>query len=196
AAPRDDAARRDEKKVRLQMAVGKRDGIRPADVVGSIANEANVQGKDIGPIEIMEDRTYVTVPLRYRDQIIAAVGHARFRGKAVDMKVADDQSDRPRPAFKKRDDFDGAPARPKPRFGADRDRDSAPPPRRRFGDRDDAAAPRRPRAAAGERPSFTPGARKFGDRDARPSSGAKPYGKPYGKAGGKPGGPPKKHRGK
>ncbi|HEX7419535.1 MAG TPA: DEAD/DEAH box helicase, partial [Thermoanaerobaculia bacterium] len=57
-APR--SARDDNrKKVRLSMSVGKRDGIRPADVVGSIANEADVPGRDIGPIEIQDAVTYV-----------------------------------------------------------------------------------------------------------------------------------------
>src|SRR5437588_12755164 len=36
----------EEPKVRLSMAVGKKDGIRPADVVGSIANEAGISGRE------------------------------------------------------------------------------------------------------------------------------------------------------
>src|SRR5437762_5519517 len=40
AGERHDERDAEEPKVRLSMAVGKRDGIRPADVVGSIANEA------------------------------------------------------------------------------------------------------------------------------------------------------------
>src|SRR5437763_7998059 len=52
----------EEPKVRLSMAVGKRDGIRPADVVGSIANEAGIAGREIGPIEIRDEITYVTIP--------------------------------------------------------------------------------------------------------------------------------------
>ena len=87
--------RRDEKKVRLQMSVGKRDGVRPADIVGSIANEADVPGRDIGPIDILEEMTFVVVPVRYRDQILAKVGRARFRGRPVNLRVAADQEERP-----------------------------------------------------------------------------------------------------
>ena len=71
---------------RLQMSIGKRDGIRAADVVGSIANEAGLRGTDIGPIEIRDDITYVTVPSSAADHVIAKVGHAKFKGKPVNLR--------------------------------------------------------------------------------------------------------------
>jgi ATP-dependent RNA helicase DeaD len=84
------AARSDteDRTVRLQLSVGRRDGIRPADVVGSIANEANVPGRDIGPIEIGDDMTYVGVPSRYVEQVVAKVGRKKFRGRALNVRVA------------------------------------------------------------------------------------------------------------
>ncbi len=85
------------KKVRLSMSVGKRDGIRPADVVGSIANEADVPGRDIGPIEIQDAVTYVTVPESYVDKIMEKVGRTRFRGRAVNLRIAP-EIDHKRPA--------------------------------------------------------------------------------------------------
>jgi len=84
----DEGKESDETKVRLSMAVGKRDGIRPADVVGSIANEAGISGREIGPIEIREEITYVSIPGRYRDDVIAKLGGARFRGRPVNLRVA------------------------------------------------------------------------------------------------------------
>ena len=78
----------DAGKVRLSMAVGKKDGIRPGDVVGSIANEANIAGRDIGPIDIRDSITYVTIPAEYADQVIEKVGRAKFRGRPLDLKIA------------------------------------------------------------------------------------------------------------
>ncbi len=78
----------DDAKVRLSMALGKRDGIRPADVVGSIANEAGISGSEIGPIDIRDEITYVSIPARYRDDVIAKLGGARFRGRPVNLRVA------------------------------------------------------------------------------------------------------------
>ncbi|MEK6375181.1 MAG: DEAD/DEAH box helicase [Acidobacteriota bacterium] len=89
-APR--AARTDS--VRLRMNVGKRDGIRPADVVGSIANEAGIPGRDIGPIDIRDDVTYVSVPADAVDHVIKSVSRSRFHGRAVNLRVADGR-DRP-----------------------------------------------------------------------------------------------------
>lgn len=88
--------RSEEPTVRLRMDVGKRDGIRPADVVGSIANEAGIAGRDIGPIEIRDTWTVVGVPANAADHVIKSVGRARFRGKAVNIRRAMDERD-PKP---------------------------------------------------------------------------------------------------
>src|SRR5688572_23545214 len=78
----------DEPKTRLRMDVGKRDGVRPADVVGSIANESGISGRDIGPIDIREDVTFVTVPTSAAALVIEKVSKARFRGRSVNLRVA------------------------------------------------------------------------------------------------------------
>jgi ATP-dependent RNA helicase DeaD len=78
----------DDKTITLSMSVGRADGIRPADVVGSIANEADIPGRDIGPIDIQENVTYVGIPQRFVEVVLAKVGKARFRGRAVNLKVA------------------------------------------------------------------------------------------------------------
>jgi ATP-dependent RNA helicase DeaD len=83
----DDAGATD-KTITLSMSVGRANGIRPADVVGSIANEADIPGREIGPIDIQEDITYVGIPQRYVDVVLEKVGKARFRGRAVNLKVA------------------------------------------------------------------------------------------------------------
>src|SRR5437660_281474 len=89
----------EEPKVRLSMAVGKKDGIRPADVVGSIANEAGISGREIGPIDIRDEITYVSIPLRLRDDVIAKLGGAKFRGRPVNLKVAGAEAPSDRPKF-------------------------------------------------------------------------------------------------
>jgi ATP-dependent RNA helicase DeaD len=69
------------------MDVGKRDGIRPADVVGSIANESGLTGRDIGPIEIHDTFTYVGVPADAAEHVIKSVSGARFRRRAVNLRI-------------------------------------------------------------------------------------------------------------
>lgn len=108
----------DAEKTRLSIAVGKRDGIRPADVVGSIANEADVPGRDIGPIEIRDEITFVMIPTRYVDQVLQKVGHKRFRGKALNVRVTHGDvgapARRPGPPRKPFDKFKKAGAKGKP----------------------------------------------------------------------------------
>lgn len=89
--------------VRLRMDVGKRDGIRPADVVGSIANESGLAGRDIGPIEIRDTFTYVGVPADAAEHVIKSVSGARFRRKAVNLRIDRATSNnRPPKPFNKR----------------------------------------------------------------------------------------------
>ncbi len=78
----------EDKTITLSMSVGRADGIRPADVVGSIANEADIPGREIGPIDIQEDVTYVGIPQRFVEVVLEKVGKARFRGRAVNLQVA------------------------------------------------------------------------------------------------------------
>ena len=85
-----------DRTVRMSIAIGRRDGIRPADIVGSIANEADVPGREIGPIEIQDDVTYVGIPERYVETVIAKVGKKRFRGKALNIRVAPMREEAPR----------------------------------------------------------------------------------------------------
>lgn len=94
------APHRADKTVRMSIAIGRREGIRPADIVGSIANEADVPGREIGPIEIQDEVTYVGIPERYVEAVIEKVGRKRFRGKALNIKVAPvrDEAPRRRPA--------------------------------------------------------------------------------------------------
>ncbi len=89
AAVAEAATLQSERTITLQMSVGKRDGIRPADVVGSIANEANIPGREIGPIEIREDATYVGIPEKYVALVLEKVGRAKFRGRHVNLRRAE-----------------------------------------------------------------------------------------------------------
>jgi ATP-dependent RNA helicase DeaD len=88
AAPAPPPPIESDKTITMMMSVGKREGIRPADIVGSIANEANVPGREIGPIEIRDDVTYVGIPERYVEVVTAKLGKKRFRGRALNLRVA------------------------------------------------------------------------------------------------------------
>jgi ATP-dependent RNA helicase DeaD len=97
--------------VRLFIPAGSRAGVRPADIVGAIANEADVPGKAIGAIDIYDSFTFVEVPARYGAQVLDRMSKATIRGRQVEVRVArpaDQGSGSERPAPR--------PGKPKPPF--------------------------------------------------------------------------------
>jgi ATP-dependent RNA helicase DeaD len=66
--------------VRLFVGAGRTSGIRPKDLVGAIANESNLRGRDIGAIEIDERHALVEVPAHAADEVIAALRGTHIKG--------------------------------------------------------------------------------------------------------------------
>jgi ATP-dependent RNA helicase DeaD len=68
---------------RLFIAAGRNAKVRPADLVGAIANEAGLHAKAIGSIEIADAFSIVEVPSEAADDVIAALRSATIRGRRV-----------------------------------------------------------------------------------------------------------------
>jgi ATP-dependent RNA helicase DeaD len=88
-SPQDDdrfhAPRRHEQRdmVRVYIGAGTRMGMRPADLVGAISNEADINPRAIGGIEIAEMFSIVELPARDVDHVIRALRGATLRGRKV-----------------------------------------------------------------------------------------------------------------
>jgi ATP-dependent RNA helicase DeaD len=74
--------------VRLLIDAGRFSGVRPADIVGAIANEADVPGKVIGAIDIYDDFTLVDVPAQYLEQIMEGMSGVTLRSHAINVRRA------------------------------------------------------------------------------------------------------------
>ncbi|MDR0787195.1 MAG: DEAD/DEAH box helicase [Gemmatimonadota bacterium] len=68
---------------RLYVGVGSRDDIRPGDLVGALAGEANIQGSSIGKIEIRDSFSIVEVQADVADRVISAVNGTTVKGRSV-----------------------------------------------------------------------------------------------------------------
>ncbi|HYC00590.1 MAG TPA: DEAD/DEAH box helicase [Candidatus Limnocylindrales bacterium] len=68
---------------RLWVGAGRSAGIRPADLVGAITNEAGITSRDIGSIEIADRFSLVEVPDALADDIVHSMKRATLRGKKV-----------------------------------------------------------------------------------------------------------------
>jgi ATP-dependent RNA helicase DeaD len=77
---------------RVFVAAGRNAGIRPQDLVGAIANESRLSGRDIGAIEITDRFSLVEVPEDAATEVIAALRATRIKGKRV--QVRGDRDDR------------------------------------------------------------------------------------------------------
>ena len=74
-------------KTRLFINLGRRDRIRPGDLVGAIANESDLTGKDIGPINVADNFSTVDVPAAAADAVIDAIKRTTIRGKRANIRA-------------------------------------------------------------------------------------------------------------
>jgi ATP-dependent RNA helicase DeaD len=66
---------------RMFVGAGRNAGIRPQDLVGAIAGETNLSGRDIGAIEISERFSLVEVPESSADEVVSILRTATIKGK-------------------------------------------------------------------------------------------------------------------
>ena len=71
---------------RIYIGAGRKAGVRPADLVGAIANEAQIDSKAIGAIEIADRYSLVEVPEEIADEIISALLDTTIKGKKVPVR--------------------------------------------------------------------------------------------------------------
>ena len=70
----------------LYIGLGRRAGVRPGDLVGAIANEADLPGRLIGPIRISDHYSVVGVPERKVDESIKALNNSMIRGQSAKVR--------------------------------------------------------------------------------------------------------------
>ncbi len=73
---------------RLFLSLGKRDRISPKDIVGAIANEANISSSKIGAIDIYKEFTFVDVEKNCVDKVIKSLNGKKIRSKSLSVEKA------------------------------------------------------------------------------------------------------------
>ncbi|MDQ3641917.1 MAG: DEAD/DEAH box helicase [Actinomycetota bacterium] len=73
---------------RLFVGAGRSAGIRPQDLVGAIAGETRLSGRDIGAIEIADRFTLVEVPESAADEVVTALRASTIKGKKATVRRA------------------------------------------------------------------------------------------------------------
>ena len=74
--------------VRLFINIGKKQRVRPGDILGAIAVESGMDGKLIGTIDMYDKYTFVEVPREYAREVLNAMKNVKIKGKTVAVEPA------------------------------------------------------------------------------------------------------------
>ena len=84
-----------------RIEVGHAHGVQPGNIVGAIANEAGLDGRDIGHIDIRDDHSFVDLPVGMPEEIFDNLKAVRVRGVELRISRVDSKPERserrPRP---------------------------------------------------------------------------------------------------
>ena len=84
-----DTDKDDSRMVRLFINIGKKDKIKPANILGAIAGESGTPGKLVGAIDMMDNYTFVDVPAIHAEKILKAMNdNVQIKGRRVNVEKA------------------------------------------------------------------------------------------------------------
>ena len=72
---------------RFRLDVGRRNQVKPGNIVGAIANEAELESKYIGEIEIRDDYSTVDLPADMPKEVMNVLKKARVAGRPLDIAI-------------------------------------------------------------------------------------------------------------
>ena len=77
-----------------RIAVGHAHGVQPGNIVGAIANEAGLEGRDIGHIDIRGDHSFVDLPAGMPEETFDNLQAVRVRGVELRIRRVDSKPER------------------------------------------------------------------------------------------------------
>ncbi len=108
--PRAERPRSERGKLKPQMfeketyriAVGSIHGVKPGNIVGAIANEADIEGVHIGRVDIREDVSFVDLPGGMPKAIFAKLQKVRVAGRELRLTYIKEKPPKPRKVLTRR----------------------------------------------------------------------------------------------
>ena len=74
--------------VRLFLNIGRKQGIRPQDIVRTFASEVDIPGSIIGVINIYDKFTFVEVPKDIAEKVISVMHRNTIKGYKLNIEPA------------------------------------------------------------------------------------------------------------
>ena len=85
--PRPTRRRQSAGMIRIRVGVGRRAGIRPADLVGAIANESGIDSRAIGAIDIADAYSLVEVNETVVERVVEAISRTYIKGQKCEVSL-------------------------------------------------------------------------------------------------------------
>ncbi len=73
--------------VKIRIGLGRRAGIRPADLVGAIVNEARIDPGQVGAIDIVDNFSLVEVEAGEVNEVVEALRKTKIRGRTANVRA-------------------------------------------------------------------------------------------------------------
>ena len=83
-----------------RIEVGHMHGVKPGNIVGAIANEADLESKYIGRIDIHDDHSILDLPEGMPSELLTYLKKVRVAGQALRLHKVGDAAEGGRPAFR------------------------------------------------------------------------------------------------
>lgn len=81
----------EEGMVRLFINIGKKQKVKPGDILGAIAGESGISGSLVGAIDMYDKYTFVEVPKEYGREVLSAMKNAKIKGKSINVEPANNK---------------------------------------------------------------------------------------------------------
>lgn len=78
----------EEGMVRLFINIGKKQNVRPGDILGAITGETGIPGRLVGTIDMYDRYTFVEVPREHAKSVLQAMQDAKIKGKVINIEPA------------------------------------------------------------------------------------------------------------
>lgn len=82
--------------MRLHINVGNNHNVKPRDIVGAIANEAGIEGRLIGSVDIFDSFTFVEIPESHATRVMEKMEKRMIKGRSISMVPAKDSKGKPK----------------------------------------------------------------------------------------------------
>jgi ATP-dependent RNA helicase DeaD len=73
----------------FRLEVGHAHGVKPGNIVGAIANEAGLEGRHIGQVDIRDDHSFVDLPEGMPKDIFRSLKKVRVVGQELRISRVD-----------------------------------------------------------------------------------------------------------